>query len=43
MGCHYPLDVIGGTLLCVGVAFIFVVAATRTEMLLQPIEKALKR
>ena len=45
VGGHYPLDVIGGILLGVGVAFIFVTVAStkRIDKLLQPVvEKALK-
>ncbi len=45
VGGHYPLDVVGGILLGVGVAFIFVAAAStkRVEKLLQTVvEKALK-
>jgi undecaprenyl-diphosphatase len=44
VGGHYPLDVIGGILLGVGVAFIFVASANQvSRQLLQPISKALKR
>ena len=43
VGGHYPLDVIGGMLLGVGVAFIFVACAKPFDQkLLQPIGKALK-
>lgn len=43
IGGHYPLDVVGGILLGVGVAFIFVGVAKRIDRLLQPVAKALKR
>jgi len=43
VGGHYPLDVMGGILLGAGVAFIFIAAARRIDMLLQPVAKALKR
>jgi undecaprenyl-diphosphatase len=43
VGGHYPLDVIGGILLGVGVAFIFVAVSKRIDQLLQPIAKVLKR
>lgn len=36
VGGHYPLDVIGGILLGVAVAFIFMVATKRLDQLLQP-------
>ena len=39
VGGHYPLDVIGGILLGVAVAFIFMVATKRLDQLLQPIAK----
>jgi undecaprenyl-diphosphatase len=42
IGGHYPLDVVGGVLLGVGVAFIFIAATKHIEQLLQPIAKALK-
>jgi len=42
VGGHYPLDVIGGILLGVGVAFIFVASTKRIEELVQPLVKALK-
>ena len=43
VGGHYPLDVVSGILLGVGVAFIFVAYAKPFEQkLLQPIAKALK-
>ncbi|MDQ3903254.1 MAG: phosphatase PAP2 family protein [Thermoproteota archaeon] len=44
VGGHYPLDVIGGILLGVAVAFIFVTLARPISyQFLQPISKALKR
>jgi membrane-associated phospholipid phosphatase len=44
VGGHYPLDVVGGILLGVGIAFIFLGFAKRIEtMVLEPIAKALKR
>ena len=43
VGNHYPLDVVGGILLGVGVAFIFVGVSDRIGRLLQPVAKALKR
>lgn len=43
VGGHYPVDVVGGILLGVGVAFIFVAFAKPFEKkLLQPLAKALK-
>jgi undecaprenyl-diphosphatase len=43
VGGHYPLDVVGGILLGVGVAFIFVASARRiSQQLLQPIANATK-
>ena len=44
VGGHYPLDVIGGILLGVGVAFIFVALVKPISyQILEPISKALKR
>jgi len=44
VGGHYPSDVIGGILLGVGVAFIFIASTKHVrQQLLQPISKALKR
>jgi membrane-associated phospholipid phosphatase len=44
VGGHYPLDVVSGMLLGVGVAFIFVGSVKRiSQQLLQPIAKAMKR
>ncbi|HEY3094615.1 MAG TPA: phosphatase PAP2 family protein [Nitrososphaera sp.] len=43
VGGHYPLDVIGGILLGVAVAFIFVSATKHIDQLLRPVAKALKR
>lgn len=42
IGDHYPLDIAGGIILGVGVAFIFVSITKRVEQLLQPLTKALK-
>jgi undecaprenyl-diphosphatase len=42
IGDHYPLDIAGGLLLGVGVAFIFVSITKRVEQLLQPLTKVLK-
>ncbi|MDQ3968642.1 MAG: phosphatase PAP2 family protein [Thermoproteota archaeon] len=42
VGDHYPLDIAGGILLGVGVAFIFISVTKRVEQLLQPLTKALK-
>lgn len=43
VGGHYPLDVVGGILLGVGIAFIFVAASKKIDPLLQPIAKISKR
>ena len=43
IGGHYPLDVVGGILLGVGVAFLFVAESKRIDQLLRPIAKAMKR
>ena len=42
IGDHYPLDIVGGVLLGVGVSFIFISITKRFEQLLQPLTKALK-
>lgn len=42
VGDHYPLDIAGGILLGIGVAFIFVSITKRVEQLLQPSTKTLK-
>jgi len=43
VGGHYPLDVVGGILLGVGIAFIFVTSAKPIrEHFLQPIARTLK-
>lgn len=42
VGDHYPLDIAGGILLGVGVAFIFISITKRFEQLLQPLTKVLK-
>ena len=43
IGGHYPLDVVGGILLGVGVSFIFVGIEKRIESLMMPIAKTLKK
>ena len=43
VGGHYPLDVVGGILLGVGVSLIFVGIEKRIESLIMPIKKMLKR
>jgi undecaprenyl-diphosphatase len=43
VGGHYPLDVVGGILLGVGVSFIFVGINRHIESLLMPILKILKK
>jgi undecaprenyl-diphosphatase len=44
VGGHYPLDVVGGILLGVGVAFIFIATVKPiSQQLLLPIAKAMKR
>jgi len=43
VGGHYPLDVVGGILLGVGVSFIFVGIEKRIESLMMPIAKILKK
>ena len=42
VGDHYPLDIAGGILLGVGVAFIFISLTKRIDQLLQPMIKFLK-
>jgi membrane-associated phospholipid phosphatase len=42
VGDHYPLDIVGGILLGVGVAFIFISITKRVEQVFQPLIKALK-
>jgi membrane-associated phospholipid phosphatase len=43
VGGHYPLDVVGGILLGVGVSLIFVGIEKRIESLVMPIKKMLKK
>jgi undecaprenyl-diphosphatase len=43
VGGHYPLDVVGGILLGVGVSFIFVGIEKRIESLIIPIVKIVKK
>jgi membrane-associated phospholipid phosphatase len=43
VGGHYPLDVLGGILLGVGVAFIFVSLAGRIEVAMRPVAKIFGR
>ena len=43
VGGHYPLDVVGGILLGVGISFIFVGIEKRIESLIMPIVKILKK
>ena len=43
VGGHYPLDVVGGILLGVGVSLIFVGIEKRIESLMIPIKNILKR
>lgn len=43
VGGHYPLDVIGGILLGVGIAFLFVGATKQVERITQSIARTLKR
>ena len=43
VGGHYPLDVLGGILLGVGISFIFVGISKHIESLLMPIVKILKK
>jgi undecaprenyl-diphosphatase len=42
VGGHYPLDVIGGILLGVGISFIFIAEARYVEQLLMRIKKVIK-
>ncbi|HMK33211.1 MAG TPA: phosphatase PAP2 family protein [Nitrosopumilaceae archaeon] len=43
VGGHYPLDVVGGILLGVGVSFLFVGATKQVEKIMQSINRVLKR
>ncbi len=43
VGGHYPLDVVGGILLGVGVSFLFVAATKQVEKITQSITRILKR
>ena len=43
VGGHYPLDVIGGILLGVGIAFLFIGATKQVERITQSIARTLKR
>lgn len=43
VGGHYPLDVIGGILLGVGISFLFVAATKKVERITQSITRILKR
>ena len=43
VGGHYPLDVVGGILLGVGVSFLFVAATKQVEKIMQSITRVLKR
>jgi membrane-associated phospholipid phosphatase len=43
VGGHYPLDVVGGILLGVGVSFLFVAATKQVEKIMQSITRILKR
>lgn len=43
VGGHYPLDVVGGILLGVGIAFLFVGATRQVERITQSISRTLKR
>jgi undecaprenyl-diphosphatase len=43
VGGHYPLDVIGGILLGVGVAFLFVAATRQVERIMSTINQIFKR
>ena len=43
VGGHYPLDVVGGILLGVGIAFLFVGATRQVEKITQAITRTLKR
>jgi undecaprenyl-diphosphatase len=42
VGDHYPLDIVSGILLGVGVAFLFISITKYVEQLLQPLTKVLK-
>ncbi len=43
VGGHYPLDVVGGILLGVGVSFLFVAATKQIEKIVQSVTRVLKR
>jgi undecaprenyl-diphosphatase len=43
VGGHYPLDVVGGILLGVGISFLFVGATKQVEKIIQSITRTLKR
>ena len=43
VGGHFPLDVVGGILLGVGVVFLFVAASKQIDRFIQPIARALKK
>jgi undecaprenyl-diphosphatase len=43
VGGHYPLDVVGGILLGVGVSFLFIGATKKVEKIMQSIARILKR
>ncbi|HEV2193836.1 MAG TPA: phosphatase PAP2 family protein [Nitrosopumilaceae archaeon] len=43
VGGHYPLDVVGGILLGVGIAFLFIGATKQVEKITQSITRTLKR
>ena len=43
VGGHYPLDVVGGILLGVGVSFLFIAATKQVEKITQSITRILKR
>lgn len=43
VGGHYPLDVVGGILLGVGISFLFIGATKKVERITQSITKILKR
>ena len=43
VGGHYPLDVVGGILLGIGIAFLFVGATKQVERITQSIARTLKR
>ena len=43
VGGHYPLDVVGGILLGVGIAFLFIGATKKVERITQSVTRILKR